>query len=309
MAKTKPDPKRSRGNSYRGRFYDYQVGDQTVAAAWPPKRPRFLTEDQRITQNLFIEACRAMKMMDAGIQNYARENAKGTPMLPRDSLLAALYGRGPKVVFNNGLVLRPMPTRINMSELLDNIAWKPGSMLFRGQDTWVQVEPGQYGQVLKYQSKREAPQWTDQTELPNLGEVCLMRTTPEANSGTWPRKIQWQKAAWDTAGLWNPKTPTRIAVPAKATRIRQTLFVMLESTTNLQSFYAGIALDGNISGTDELPNMTRDGAANAYSGNRLLISHHWLPVPKAAFIEARLNSFAAASTGVSVSTKWTIEFA
>lgn len=149
------------GPSYRGAFYTYDVQGGSRTAAWPPKRGKPKTPAQAFTQALFAECCRAMKAMDPTIINYARENCKGTPMLPRDGLMAALYGRGPTFILPNGERRFSMATRVDMSMLMDNIAWKPGSILYRGSDDlWIGLDPGGVGQVLTV-GEGLMPSWQD----------------------------------------------------------------------------------------------------------------------------------------------------
>lgn len=108
-----------------------------VTCTWPPKRPGKGSEDQEFAKRMFKECCVAMKVMNGAFIAYAAQDAKGKPMLPRDSLMAALYGRGPTIRHSDGTVIRPMATRLDMSTLMDNIAWEPNSMLIRDEDTWI----------------------------------------------------------------------------------------------------------------------------------------------------------------------------
>lgn len=125
------------GPSLRGRFYSYGEPDRMVTCTWPKKRPGKGSEDQEFAKRMFKECCVAMKVMNGAFIAYAAQDAKGKPMLPRDALMAALYGRGPTIRHANGMVIRPMATRLDMSTLMDNIAWEPNSMLVRDEDTWI----------------------------------------------------------------------------------------------------------------------------------------------------------------------------
>lgn len=78
-----------------------------------------------------------MKLMHGDFIAYAAQDVKGKPMLPRDALMAALYGKGPVVVLPSGRVLRPMATRIEMSQMMDNIASDPGDLMWRDESKWV----------------------------------------------------------------------------------------------------------------------------------------------------------------------------
>lgn len=136
------------GPSHKNDFYQYQRGEQWVTSKWPKKRGKPKSAAQAASQAFFSEICKAIKLTAPPIQHYHRENAKGTPMLPRDSLMAALYGNGPIIRFYNGKVLRPMANKLLASSMLDAIAWEPGSILMRHDDLWEPLLPGPAGYVL-----------------------------------------------------------------------------------------------------------------------------------------------------------------
>lgn len=148
------------GPSMRGLFYSYEKDGKYIASAWPPKRGKPKTEAQEQSQALFKEACQGLKSMDAHFIEYARKDCKGKPMLPRDALMAMGYGRGPTIELLDGRKMRAMATRVDLSELLDNIAWEPGTILYRNsEDMWVGLSPGLQGEVLTVDENR-MPYWT-----------------------------------------------------------------------------------------------------------------------------------------------------
>lgn len=149
------------GPSLRGLIYQYERNGQFVTSAWPKKRGRKATPKQKLAQEAFKGMMYAMKHTAANIQSVHRWSAKGTPMLPRDSLLAALYGNGPSIPHYSGKVIRPMANRILSSTVLDAMGWEPGSILFRGNDLWEPLLPGLDGQVLAYDADTKAPVWVN----------------------------------------------------------------------------------------------------------------------------------------------------
>ncbi len=181
------------GPSYRNAFYSYDMNGISKTCAWPPKRGKPRSEAQAFSQELFAECCRAMKRMDAGFINYAREDAVGTPMLPRDALMAAHYGRGPTIILNNGERRFSMATRVDMSMLMDNIAFKPGSILFRGSDDlWIGLDPGGVGQVLTMTDPL-TPAWSD-PEAGGSGSwfsnaPSTLSTSAAATKANWVRML------------------------------------------------------------------------------------------------------------------------
>ena len=147
------------GPSLKGQHYQYERNGRWVTAKWPKKRGPARSQKQKNAEIAFAEACFAMKRTASEIQMFHRENAKGTPMLPRDSLMAALYGNGPAIHFYNGKVIKPMANKYLASTVLDAIGWQPGMLLYRGPDTWEVVPPGGDGQVLAYSAELKRPQW------------------------------------------------------------------------------------------------------------------------------------------------------
>lgn len=129
-------------------------------ATWPAKRPKFLSEDQEFSKKMFSKCCVAMKVMNADFIAYAAKDSEGKPMLPRDALMAALYGRGPIFRYSDGTVVRPMATRIDMSTMMDNIAWEPFSMLWRDETTWQGLAAPEQTGVLTY-DPAQGFIWTD----------------------------------------------------------------------------------------------------------------------------------------------------
>lgn len=175
------NPKRGQiGPSMKGLFYAYQQDGSFHIKSWPPKRGKPRSEAQAETQALFKEACEALKRMPAPFLNYAREQCKGTPMLPRDYLMAALYGKMQTLKLQNGERRYSMATRVNMSILMDNIGDQEGMILFRGaNDLWLGLPIGEAGQVLTA-DENLLPVWQD----PEGGGGAAWRHAVPANVST-----------------------------------------------------------------------------------------------------------------------------
>lgn len=185
------DGKRGKiGPSLRGQFYTYEKNGTWVMAAWPAKRTAKPTADLKASQDLFREACRAMKFTHSAFQVHARVSASGTPFLPRDALIAAMYGKGPTIYTQNGERRIPMASRLDMSMLLDNLAFKPGSLLIRNVNTWVGLDPSETGYVLTYDADQGEPIWSPpQTGGGGGGSTWLAGTitnyaSPRVGKGT-----------------------------------------------------------------------------------------------------------------------------
>lgn len=149
------------GPSLRGLIYQYERDGLWVTSKWPKKRGKVATTRQKQAQQAFKDCMTAMKMTAAPIQLFHRVAANGTPMLPRDTLMAALYGNGPTIPFYDGRVIKPMRNKVLSSTVLDALGWEPGTMLFRGPEYWEALPPGTDGQVLAYDADTKAPLWID----------------------------------------------------------------------------------------------------------------------------------------------------
>lgn len=161
MAKTRNVDVREIGPSYRGRFYSYNTGHQIVHASWPTHMTNPKTAPQEAARMKFKLACWMMKALPPDIQKEFRETAKGTPFLPRDALLAAVYGKGPMIEFPDGTKVPNMATKVNMSEVLDNIAWKPGTVLYRDTNLWKGLPVPDEAAFLRFDPVTKRPFWGD----------------------------------------------------------------------------------------------------------------------------------------------------
>lgn len=147
------------GPSLRGLIYQYERDGVWVTSKWPKKRGKKATSKQKLAQEAFKQSMLAMKLTAPAIQLFHRIAAKGTPMLPRDSLMAALYGNGPPIHTYSGKVIKPMANRILSSTVLDALGSDPGTIMYRGPELWEVLPPGLDGQVLAYAEAEKRPVW------------------------------------------------------------------------------------------------------------------------------------------------------
>lgn len=188
MAKLFSPPDYRRGPSIRGRFYIYATRHGLIAVSWPKKRGAPRTPDQAATMQLFIDAQKAIKLMNGETVINAHEAVVNSQFFARDLLVKMLYGRGPPIFFADGRRWYPLATRLNVSELLDNLGYVPGSMLFRGADTWIVVPPGLAGQVLTLSSPTAAAWATPATPPPVTGHQLEMNTFNANDTGAHATK-------------------------------------------------------------------------------------------------------------------------
>lgn len=100
----------------------------------------------------------------------------GTSLVPRDMLMAGMYGTAFIVIHPDGTQIEPARHMTNNPQyMLDLITTEPGSMLWRSPIGWIAVEPGIPGQVLTDQLA--GPSW--QTPLGGGGSTAwtLAQTT------------------------------------------------------------------------------------------------------------------------------------
>lgn len=173
MAKLYSPPGKLRGPSLRGRFYVYESKAGTVAVAWPKKRGGPRSQAQADTMAMFKQACDAMKRMDPDLIVNAMNATKGTQFLPRDPLMAMLYGRGPTFMLTDGTRIVPMAERIDISQLLDNLAWDKGTILLRSTDLWIGLAPGTNGQVLTMLGA-DVARWQTPATPPSPGTAAYL---------------------------------------------------------------------------------------------------------------------------------------
>lgn len=146
------------GPSLKGRLYSYTSLAGEITASWPKGPGKARTPIQAFNMEMFRQACIALKLMPGAFLDFGRRNAIGTPMLPRDALMAALYGKGPTIYLPGGRIIRPMATRVDMSMVMDNIAWRKFSMLVRYDDLWEGLDPPEEASILGFDPVT-GPQW------------------------------------------------------------------------------------------------------------------------------------------------------
>ena len=186
------------GPSLRGLIYQYERYGQVVTSKWPKKRGKPRSEKQALAQYAFSEVCKAIKGTAAEIQMYHRENASGTPMLPRDTLMAALYGNGPTINLYGGKVIKPMANKYLASTVLDAIGWEYGALLFRGAETWDALPPGEPGQVLIQGNLGEPPFWGDAPGGGGMPKIYAPPFVANENGSSTSRVTWFQPAGVQT---------------------------------------------------------------------------------------------------------------
>lgn len=82
----------------------------------------------------------------------------GTSLVPRDMLMAGMYGTAFIIIGPDGIQIEPARHMTNNPQyMLDLVTTNPGSMLWRSPIGWLAIPPGLPGQVLTDQG--DAPGW------------------------------------------------------------------------------------------------------------------------------------------------------
>jgi hypothetical protein len=88
------------------------------------------------TAKTFGAANRATKVTAAPIYGNHWETTRGTPMLPRDLMIALMYGRAFALEMPDGTEMWSMQSRNDVSRSLDVLGKTQGAFLTRGEKFW-----------------------------------------------------------------------------------------------------------------------------------------------------------------------------
>lgn len=128
-----------------------------IARAWPNNTKRKLSPKQQEAVEAFREAALIAKYAPATDQMRSRELARGSQFLPRDLQYMAIFGRLCTLYFKDGQRRYQLASRYDLTELLDILGFKPGSILLRGPEFWEVLEPPEDPSLLISASGK--PQW------------------------------------------------------------------------------------------------------------------------------------------------------
>lgn len=150
-----------RGPSTRGRTYTYIRKGQVIVAPWPRKRTKAEVDKVRGQMEWFRQANLLAKYAAAKEQAEAIRVTKGSAFYPRDLMLKCMAGRAWAVITAEGKVLYPVAAQQDVSRSLDVLGQVIGSLLYRGEQIWQELDPGTDGQVLAYDEANKRPMWID----------------------------------------------------------------------------------------------------------------------------------------------------
>lgn len=104
--------------------------------AWPRKRGKSKTQQQKEQTEAFRQAQWAFKYQDAAVIETITEMVAGTPLMPRDLFLMMVSGRAFAFQHEGEPIQYSMAALQDVSESLDVIDATPGHMLVRGPQFW-----------------------------------------------------------------------------------------------------------------------------------------------------------------------------
>jgi hypothetical protein len=171
----------------------------TIASKWPRKKPT-RREAWRLYHELeFGKAARLSTSSVAEQLDSAILQTKGSGNVARDLLTAAAMGTVMQVTLADGTRLYPARmVNPNPQYILDLITDLPGSWLMRNSQGWV---------------RSPAPQGLPMT-------TTLRRSTDAATVSATAHTLVFQDAPIDDNGTWDSVNPSRIYIPATATRVK-----------------------------------------------------------------------------------------
>jgi len=140
-------------------FYVRELRGQLLMCKWPRKRGRPLHPTTIEQNEKFKQANWATKYIPAAIQMAHRQIVEGTNILPRDLMIASMYGRGFYWQQPGQNRRYPIAAIHDLSDTLDILGALAGDILVRGTDLWEKGRPTAPGQVLMSNAPGQPPTW------------------------------------------------------------------------------------------------------------------------------------------------------
>jgi len=193
-----------RGLALGKAFYVRERRGRLYACKWPVKRPRVKHPTTLAQMEKFRQANWMAKFAPARVQQAHRDLVRGTQLLPRDMMVAAMYGRGFTWEIPGHRRRYPVAAVRDLSDNLDLLGAVPGDILARGMDRWEVSRPTNPGQQLISQLPGIPPVWTD----------------PAGGIGIW----QQIEDTTLSAGL-GLNAYHEVAIPANAQELEFTFFI------------------------------------------------------------------------------------
>jgi len=266
------------------------------ASKWPKKRGKAKTPYDRFRQKEFgIAATMASNPMDL---DYicAESSVKGTHLVPRDWLLMCTMGLAYVITLEDGTEYVPYRHVTNNPQyVFEQLTSDPGSIIYRGQDYWYGLNPGNAGQVLTMRDGLPSWQFVSGGGSNYAKRTSLRRTTNQAAQSAATRKVIWESALIDENLIWDPANPTRIYLPSTAAYIKLTYQILCQTLSGTEQ-WTGIALDA--AGSAAYAGCLRNAHVNlatATTIGQFSATSVWFPKPATSYLELTFFTSSASS--------------
>lgn len=140
-----------RGPSFKKSLTLAERDGRLIASKWPSKQPGPLSQKQTDAMEKFRQAQLVAKYAPAREQIIALEVTAGTPLLPRDILTMAMYGRLFAIEVPGTGTYYPIAWYNDIQAALNVFNPPTGSLLTRAPGTWSVIPPGPVGSALTSQ--------------------------------------------------------------------------------------------------------------------------------------------------------------
>jgi len=148
-----------RGLNIGKAFYVKERRGRLYACKWPRKRQRVKHPTTLAQMEKFRQANWLAKYAPAPIQMAHRQMVEGTQLLPRDLMVAAMFGRGFTWAIPGHRRRYPVAAVRDLSDNLDILGPNVGGILTRGADRWEAPAAAQAGQILVAQAPGTPAAW------------------------------------------------------------------------------------------------------------------------------------------------------
>lgn len=162
------------------------VAGRTYFSSWPAPRGPAKSPAQQRAQDDFAGAVVIIKNMVGDAIDLAQLVSEGTPLMPRDFLMAQLFQRAFYFVLADGRKVFPMVARQDVSLLIDTLAQLQGDMLVRRNTFWEPLSPGDEAQVLTI-APDGTPAWMDPAAGTAPAEAILIQ--PQFDPLNWVNSL------------------------------------------------------------------------------------------------------------------------
>ena len=140
-----------RGPSFKKSLTIAERDGRLIASKWPSKMPGPLSAKHKFNMDKFRQAQLMAKYAPAREQIIANEVTAGTPLLPRDLFMMAMYGRLFEIELSGGPTIYPEAWRLDIQASLDVFGVLTGALLTRLPSSWSIIPPGAAGSALTSQ--------------------------------------------------------------------------------------------------------------------------------------------------------------